>query len=247
MPFKSSKITYGVLQGEYSKDTINAYIEDLKRVLPIAKELVGITFIFEKEVYDNCNVEEIKAKTPYCVMVKQACQGKGNKSRLEHHKCDGGTTALALEPSTDRIESGQEYFSYNLYRSNAIARRMRNEIKSLHQCTPITYGMLIQPLKECEHMPDVIIGIVNPYQTMRIVQGYEYFTGVKPKVDMGAMQAMCSEVTASPYITGELNVSVMCPSTRMLCKWEESDMLVGIPFELFTKIVEGVIATQPSY
>ena len=51
---------------------------------------------------------------PYCVMVKQAAlQGKGIKSRLEHHKCDGATTALALEPSTEKIESGQEYFHIN--------------------------------------------------------------------------------------------------------------------------------------
>ena len=92
--------------------------------------------------------------------------------------------------------------------------------------------------------PDVIIAIVNAYQAMRMIQGYEYDSGIKPKIDMGAMQGMCSEVTAVPYITGKMNVSVLCPSTRMLCRWEDSDMAVGIPFHQFESIVKGIMATK---
>ena len=98
-----------------------------------------------------------------------------------------------------------------------------------------------------EQTPDVVIVMTNAYQSMRMVQGYEYGTGKKPAIDMGAMQGMCSELTISPYLTGEMNVSVLCPSTRMLCKWSENDMAVGIPYELFEQIVEGVEATQPNY
>lgn len=247
MPYKHGNITYGLPQDAYPQAEINQYANDLTEMVGLNWELVGITFMFDKEGYDLCPVEEIKAQTPYCVMVKQAAKGRECKCRLEHHKCDGATTALGLERSTGKIESGQEYFSYNLYASNAIARRMRSNIKSLHDTEELTYGILIQLLKQCTNRPDVIIGIINPYQAMRLVQGYEYHTGVKPNIDMGAMQAMCSEVTTSPYLTGEMNVSVMCPSTRMLCGWSENDMAVGIPFELFEKIVEGVIATKPSY
>ena len=89
--------------------------------------------------------------------------------------------------------------------------------------------------------------MTNALQTMRLIQGYEYEMGIKPVIDMGAMQAMCSELTVSPYLTGEMNVSVMCPSTRMLCKWSENDMAVGMPYELFGKISEGVVATKPNY
>lgn len=247
MPFKSKQITYGLAQDAYPQEMMNQYIEDLNKELQLERELVGVTYIFQAEEYETCPVEEVVGKLPYCLMVKQASKGKASKSRLQHYNCDGGTTALGLEPSTERIESGEEYFSYNLYASNAIARRMRSHIKTLSSELPVTYGMLIQPLRECTKKPDVIIGIVNPLQAMRLIQGEEYYTGVKPKIDMGAMQGMCSEVTTSPYLTGQMNVSVMCPSTRMLCKWSENDMAVGIPFERFKRIVEGVIATKPSY
>ena len=190
----------------------------------------------------------MKVKTAYCVMVKLAdTAGKGVKTKLENHACDGATTALALEPSTEEIETGRTYFSYDLYSSNAVARRHRSSIMSLHRTGTRTYGVAIVPLSQCRKTPDVIISVCNPWQAMRMVQGYEYFTGVKPKIDMGAMQAMCSEVTVVPYLTGEINVSVMCPSTRMLCKWEETDMLVGIPYELFEMMVDGVESTVPEY
>lgn len=247
MPYKHSNLQYGLPHDEYPQLRILECIEKLKDILELEKEPVGITFLFTKEEYDLYPVEETKAAMPYCVMVKQGFQGRPLKSRLEHHKCDGATTALALEPSTERIESGQEYFSYKLYSSVAVARRMRESIKSLHRMPVTTYGVAIVPLKDCVQAPDVVIVMTNALQTMRFVQGYEYRTGKKPQIDMGAMQGMCSELTVSPYLTGELNVSVLCPSTRMLCKWSPNDMAVGIPFELLETITEGVLATQPNY
>lgn len=248
MPFKHEKIEYGLPHEEYPRETIRECLEILKDVIGLEREPVGITFLFTQEAYEDYPAEEIKGAMPYCVMVKQAAlHRRGCKSRLEHHKCDGATTALALEPTTEHIESGEEYFSYKLYSSVATARRLRASIKSLHRMPVSNYGVAIVPLADCERTPDVVIAMTNSYQSMRFVQGYEYDTGKKPMIDMGAMQGMCSEVTVSPYLTGELNVSVLCPSTRMLCKWGENDMAVGIPFELFERITSGIVATQPNY
>lgn len=247
MPYKHKNIRYGLPHEEYPREDITERLDVLKEILHLEMEPAAITLCFSKEQYDAYPVEEIKGATPYCVMVKKAFKGEGLKSRLEHHKCDGGTTALALEPSTERIESGEEYFSYNLYSSVAVARRMRESIKSLHRMPVSTYGVSIVPLKDCVLTPDIIILLCDSYQAMRLIQGFEYKTGRKPQIDMGAMQAMCSELTVSPYLSGEMNVSVMCPSTRMLCKWKPSDMAVGIPYELFADIVDGVIATQMDY
>lgn len=248
MPYKHANIEYGLPHQEYPRERINACIDSLKEVIHIEREPVGITFLFNKEDYDNYPIAETNNATAYCVMVKHAaCYGKGLKCRLEHHRCDGATTAFALEESTQEIESGEVYFSYQLYSSVAVARRMRAAINSLHRMPVSTYGMAIVPLKDCVKTPDVILMVTNVYQSMRLVQGYEYFTGKKPVIDMGAMQGFCSELTVTPYLTGEMNVSVLCPSTRMLCKWSENDMAVGIPFELFEMITEGTAATKPNY
>jgi uncharacterized protein (DUF169 family) len=89
----------------------------------------------------------------------------------------------------------------------------------------------------------VIIFIVNPYQAMRVVQGYVYQYGIKPTLNYGAMQAICSEATVVPYVTGEINISCLCPSTRLLAKWKDEELAIGLPYEHFQHTVEGVIAT----
>jgi uncharacterized protein (DUF169 family) len=247
MPYRHEKIDYGLQHEGYDAEKTAQLALILKDAIGLARSLVGVKLFFLKEGYEACDVPEPASKRSYCLMVKAAANGRPYKSRLEHHNCDGGTTALALEKSTAEIESGEAYYSYHLYASPSSARRHRLSIKSLHNYLPLTYGIMTVPLEQSTIEPDVVIGIINPYQAMRIVQGYEYYTGVKPSLDLGAMQGLCSEVTVSPYLSGELNLSVLCPSTRMLCKWKEEDMAVGFPFEQFEKIVRGVIHTKPNY
>ena len=248
MPFKHKNIEYGLPHEQYPQEEINRCIDIWKEVLLLQSEPVAITLLFTKEDYEAYPAKETTVSMPYCVMVKQAAvKEKGIKSRQPHHRCDGATTALALDPSTEKKESGHEYFSYKLYSSNAAARRMREQVKSLHRMPVKTYGVAVVPLKDCSRTPDVVIVMTNAWQSMRIVQGYEYHMGKKPVIDMGAMQGMCSELTVSPYLTGELNISVLCPSTRMLCRWSENDMGAGLPYELFQTVTSGIVATKPNY
>ncbi|KNF07887.1 protein of unknown function DUF169 [Gottschalkia purinilytica] len=242
-PYKSDKILYGSPNKTFPIEDVKEAVENLEIILGLNRKPVGVKLIFSKEEYDKLKEEEIKGKTSYCVMIEKATREFSFKSRYENHNCDGGTTALALEPSTERIESGEEYFSYNLYSTNATAHRMRKSIKSLHRCEFSTYGLLTKPLDKFDIVPDVVIIIANPYQVMRLTQGYVYHLGIKPELDYGAMQAICSESTVVPYLTGSMNISTLCPSTRMLAKWKDEEMAAGIPYEKFLSTVEGVIAT----
>ncbi|MBQ6649989.1 MAG: DUF169 domain-containing protein [Atopobiaceae bacterium] len=248
MPFKTDKISYGFPHQEYPQAAVVERLQTLTETIHLGYEPVGITFLYDEAEYDAYPADESDSSIPYCVMVKRAATaGVARKTLLKHHACDGGTTALGLEPSTPEIDSGRTYFSYNLYSSVSTAHRHLSGIKRLCDGPFLVHGVAVVPLSQCTQTPDVIIMVVSPYQAMRLVQGYAYHTGKKPDIDLGAMQAMCSEVTASPYITGEMNVSVMCPSTRMLCKWDESEMLVGIPYELFDLVASGVEATVMEY
>jgi uncharacterized protein (DUF169 family) len=247
MPYRNKKIDYGLLNESYDAERIAELLAVLKDTIGLNRSLVGVKLFFTKADYDACDLPEPAAKISYCLMVKAATNGRGCKSKLEHHNCDGGTTALALEKASSEIENGEVYYSYHLYASKVSARRHYMSIRSLNNYLPLTYGIMTVPLENSKIEPDIIIGIINPYQAMRIVQGYEYYTGVKPNLDLGAMQGLCSEITVSPYLSGELNLSVLCPGTRLLCKWKEEDMAVGIPFERFEEIVSGVAYSKPNY
>lgn len=244
MPFKSNKITYGIPADGFDNEMVGDYIDDLKKTIGLKREVVGVKLFFNKEEYEKCNVPTINGKVSYCIMVERATRGHSCKSTLINHNCDGGTTALGLERSTQEIESGEVYFSYNLYATTAVARRMRKAVMGLHREETITYGILVQPLKDFKIVPDTVIILGNPYHSMRVTQGYVYNTGVTPALDYKAMQAICSECTTIPYMTGEMNISTLCPSTRLLCKWGEEELAIGMPYEKFEETVKGIIATS---
>jgi uncharacterized protein (DUF169 family) len=211
--------------------------------LSLEQKPVGVKLINTEAEFAGLDAPQVKGKMSYCQMIKKAADGKLYKSSLENHSCDGATTALAMESSSPEIESGETYFSYNLYATKAAARRMRTGIAGLPYPDTKTFGLLTGPLDAFAMPPDVVILIVNPAAAMRLVQGWEYETGLAPKTDIGAMQAFCAELTVRPILSGSMNVSVFCPSTRMLARWTENEMGVGIPFERFYAVIEGVIAT----
>lgn len=72
MPYKHKNIEYGLPHEQYPKERIKESIEQLKEVIGLGVEPVGITLLFTKEDYDAYPVEETKTAMPYCVMVKQA-------------------------------------------------------------------------------------------------------------------------------------------------------------------------------
>lgn len=245
MPYKHENLDFGSVKYEINKEELIENNENIKLALDLELNPVGIKFIYTEEEYLNLKEEEIKGKMAYCQMVKRATRNHIFKMKYENNVCDGATTALGLEKSNKRIETGEEYYSYNLYETKAAARRMRSNIKSFSNYeNQETFGMLIGDLDKFDLYPDLVIIITNPYQAMRLVQGYEYHSGIKPDINMGAMQALCSELTVVPMMTGSMNVSMFCPSTRMLCKWDDSQMGVAIPFEKYYKTIEGVFGTM---
>ncbi|GHT49366.1 hypothetical protein FACS1894102_3980 [Spirochaetia bacterium] len=242
MPFKYlSEQKY-----KYDKEEAAAYMEQLVEVLSLPRKPVGVKLINSEAEFTSIDAPQVSRKMSYCQMIKDASLGDFYKSRRENHSCDGATIALALEGSTPEIESGETYFSYNLYATKAAARRMRAGIAGLPYPNTKTFGVLTGPLDAFLMPPDVVILIVNAGAAMRLVQGWEYETGIAPDVKLGAMQAFCAELTVRPILSGSMNLSVFCPSTRMLAAWSENEMGVSIPFERFYAVIKGVIATAKS-
>lgn len=211
-------------------------IEELK----LKRKPVGIKILYSKEEYEKFPFEESTYKMSYCVYVEKATRGMALKHSLKNHYCDGATTAFNLEYPSDRIESGEEYFSYGLYKTRAAAKRLRDGVQGIYRQNIEVYGIATGPLESFEEAPDIVILICNPYQIMRIEQGAVYKTGERLHFSSAAMQGICSEVTVEPYLTGRINISTLCPSTRHLAKWREEDMAVGIPYELLDDIIIGI-------
>lgn len=231
---------------DYSTENNNLLLHDqLINNLGLKREPVGVSFYFSEEEYKQGEFEETDYKMAYCVFVEKASRkGLCFKTKLENHYCDGGTTALGLEEANEDIKSGRVYYSYGLYKTKGIAKKVWKEVPAIKNSETPVYGISIGPLKNFKTNPDIVIVIGDALSMMRIVQANLYNTGERMSLDVSAMQGMCSEITAIPYLTNNINISILCPSTRMLSKWNSSELAAGIPYSLLEEIISGVEAVK---
>jgi uncharacterized protein (DUF169 family) len=215
----------------------------LENYLNLKREVVGIHFFLDANAYAKAGVDAFKGRASYCFMVKAASEGKHFKAAIEHVNCSGGAPAIGLEKEPEAMKNGvSPYAMTGLYcdiGTGALAHANTRYMDAF------TRGFEAGPLREVKNA-DVVIVIDNTYNAMRIIQGYSYYNGVKTDFRLAGNQAICSECTATPYITQDINVSFLCSGTRFYCKWDSDDVAIGFPIKLYDQIVEGVKNTLNS-
>lgn len=227
---------------------IRKEIQKLNSSLELKRKIVGIKFLFSEEEFNSYEIQSSNNKLSYCMMVKIASSGKSVKVRSEHFKCNSSTRALGIKNSDPYVASGREYYSYGLYNSLGTAKNVHDKVKYINH---ELYGALIQPLEKFETEPDIVIIIDTPYTIMRIIQGYTYNYGMAKNIRFAGNQGVCSELTARPYENNDINISLLCSNTRFSCKWEDTEMGVGMPYKIFLNVMQGVLqtlnSTEPDY
>jgi len=201
---------------------------------------VGIKFLHSAEDYRQSAVPEVRSRISYCTMIKLTTRGNSFKTDVGKSLCPGAIRALGLEPPDSLARSGKRYYGLGMYDSLAIARNVFTAATVLeHQ----VFGLQTQPLDEWEDLPDVVLLIANPGQAMRIVQGYTYHFGLCPNIRLSGNQGICLELTARPFATNDLNLSLLCSNTRFSAKWRDSELGIGIPFNKLELVVDGLLRT----
>lgn len=105
----------------------------------------------------------------------------------------------------------------------------------------LAYGVEIAPLSDyVSYDLDVVILITNPYNAMRITQGYAYHNGPIKNVQFSGMQALCEECMTRPFENNEVNISMLCSGTRCVAQWQKDEPGIGIPFNKLSLIVDGL-------
>lgn len=209
-------------------------------LLNLERNLIGVRFLQNEEDYKKCDGQAVPHKMPYCVMTKSASAGHNIKVKEENFGCKASARALGfIKPEKSFLE-GDDGFRFGIYKDLETAKCSSNNITL---CNKKAYGMQLAPLNMFMDDPDVIICFTNPYGAMRLVQAHCYSFGNKTDFKMGGLQAMCSESTAYPYMTKNMNISMLCAGTRNLCKWKEEELALGIPYSKFESILTGLLQT----
>ena len=218
---------------KHSVDLIESYL-DLNR------KPVGIKFFFDKEEFDNFEVPQRDRKVTYCNSVQLASKGNSMKLSKENQGCPNGAMALRMKDVPEPIANGKGRFSKNIYKTVEISKSINDDMLFLKE-EPA--GIVVMPLENYTEAPDLVIVVGSSYNVMRMIQGHGFFNGYTNNLRTVGLQAVCQDLTTYPYNTQDINISLLCPGTRLVADWEVDEIGIGIPFDKWYEVVEGVKET----
>ncbi len=216
-----------------SSNLANAY-------LGLERKVVGIKFFFDADEFAAFAVPQLKRKITYCNSVQLASKGQAMKLSKENQACPNGAFALNFVSVPEPIINGKGRASKNMYKDIEISKSINEDMLFMKENLN---GIAVMPLEEFQETPDIVIVISNSYNIMRLLQGYGYQNGYTDNLRTIGLQALCQDLTTYPYNTQDINISLLCPGTRLVANWAIDEMGIGIPFDKWFKIIEGVIET----
>ena len=210
-------------------------------LLELERSAVGVKLLKTPADFDRFSGIELKKPINYCQMVKAASRGTLLKADSAAFTCRSGARVLGIDKADPANGKGENWARLGLYRDAQISKRVR---ESLAYSGEEQYGVGLAPLEKLSEAPDVIVLITNPYAIMRLTQGYAYHFGMPSSIRMIGNQAVCLECSANPFVTGDMNLSLLCIGTRHQAHWDKADMACGIPQEQFPYVVDGLLQTM---
>lgn len=218
------------------KDTV----DKLYCGVELERKAVGVELLKDASQFENADAISLKRPINYCHMVAAATKGNRIKARNEDFLCRSAPRALGMESAELHNDHGANWARLGLYKDADLSRKVREELVYAKEAR---YGVLVAPAEQFEDFPDVILIVSNPYNCMRIVQGYAHHYGMPKSVNLIGNQAICLECTGRPYIVKDMNLSLLCIGTRHRAGWKDDEMAVGIPGGQFKEVVDGIINT----
>ncbi|HLR20362.1 MAG TPA: DUF169 domain-containing protein [Tissierellaceae bacterium] len=218
---------------KHSVDLIESYLN-------LDRKPVGIKFFFDMEEFKNFEVPQRDRKVTYCNSVQLASKGQAMKLTKENQACPNGAMALRMKETPEPMANGKGRFSKNIYDSVETSKTISDDMLFLEE-EPA--GIAVMPLEDYQEDPDIVILVGSSYNVMRMIQGHGYSNGYTSNLRTVGLQAVCQDLTTYPYNTQDINITLLCPGTRLVANWKPDEIGIGIPFSKWYEVVEGVKET----
>lgn len=102
-------------------------------------------------------------------------------------------------------------------------------------------------LSEVEIEPDLVHVYCTPLQAMRLIQGYCFPTGERFSMSCIGIRGVSCDMTAWPYVKGEINGTFLCLGARAITGWEEEFVGFGMPLNKFEEVVIGMEKSRTGF
>lgn len=215
----------------------NERVAKVAEEIGLKRQIVGIRFLVYQKDYDASTAEASRGKNRLCGFVNKANYGAKQKVVLDNFSCTGGPNQTGMSLASESHISGQGMKHCGLYSDLGIGKAVCDSFSRIPQKI---YGLEIAPLSEMEDA-DVVIILGMAEQIMRVMEGYAYHYGVpKPLVSVGN-GAMCSDMTAKPFMRNDINLSLMCCGARTSTVSDMGELGVGMPSHMFRYVADGIL------
>ncbi|MHC4407372.1 MAG: DUF169 domain-containing protein [Planctomycetota bacterium] len=129
----------------------------------------------------------------------------------------------------------------------ATARNAVQDMVALQPASMAAVFLYSPTFTAMDLIPDVVVLSVRPVELTRLIQGYWFLTGERVNASMGGLRMVNSDLIARPYVTGEINTSPYCLGARLIAQFGPDRMGVGMPWNKFRTVVEGMEASRAGY
>ena len=207
----------------------------MKTCLAIRDNIVGVT-LFKREEDIPQDLASLERPFRYCSMIQAARQkGESFLAHADYHECKGGASGIGLMDCPENIASGSLYFD-KLHKCET--KELGASIAASMPRLPAgsVVATYVAPLDKMVVNPDVVIFVGNPLQSRRIVQAVMYKEGGRSTFNTAGIQSFCVDATSSPYLKGEVNISLGCDGSARNAGLDDDSVVVGIPFGMMEDI-----------
>jgi len=210
------------------------YVKELKDLLNLQRDPVGVKFLNAGEETAFIKTYDARTKSRYCQALMRAGQGEQVLITAENISCPASAAAFGLKPLPEMLSSGQMLFKMGLFDSPNAARDAMEGMTRLEQGKYT--AVLLSPLDNIEIEPDIVVIEALPEQLMWLSLASIYETGKRLEFNTAVFQATCVDSTVIPFVTGKLNSSLGCYGCRESTDALDEENLIGIPYREMERI-----------
>lgn len=224
--------------------------DKLVNLLGLKGKPIAVSLIKRQEDIPE-GLAEIEAPRRYCQMLQDArFKDIVSLAAADKHSCKGGAAAIGLIDYGPNIKTGALYhYKLNKEISLGVAKRVVDQMP--RPAPGSVVATIVAPLDKAPTddgtKPDVIVIMAGVLAARRIVQAMIYRHGGRMTSNFAGIQSTCSDATAYPYISGDVNVSIGCDGAARNAGLADDELVVGIPAELAEEITETLSECAPAW
>lgn len=216
----------------------NELSKKLKDILNLNREPVGVKFLSENEMQGLKDKYDDNTKTRYCQALMRAGNGEKIIITKENISCPASAAAFGLKPLPDMLQNGQMLFNMGLFANLEAGKKAMEGMTRLEQGK--YQAVLLSPLSSIEIAPDVVVIESKPEHLMWTALAYISKTGERLSFSSAIFQATCVDSTVIPFAKDTLNSTLGCYGCRDATNIEDSECLIGVPYNKLEELVENL-------